>query len=168
MRKIFTGAAAFLFTVFISSVSAQAQSESADAAKVQMVTASNPQSVADAMINAGYKAKITTDNIGDPMIETGMGGWKVSVLFYDCTENRECQSLQFYVIFDRAQPMPAEMVLAWSADNRFGSVSLDDDGDPSLSWDVVTGDAGIPLSVFEAVLTNYDNIISRFSNVVFE
>lgn len=133
-----------------------------------MVSAANPQSVVSAMQDAGYKAELTTDDVGDPLIKTGMDGWSVSILFYDCTDNADCKSLQFFTIFDRSEPMPAEMAVSWSTRNRFGAVGLDDEGDPSLTWDVLTGDAGIPESVFKEALNNYDTAIARFSNYVFE
>ncbi|WOE76550.1 YbjN domain-containing protein [Alterisphingorhabdus coralli] len=140
----------------------------ATSAQAQMVTAANPQSIASAMQEAGYKAELTTDDVGDPLIKSRMDGWNVSVLFYDCTNNANCKSLQFFTIFDRPQPMPAEMAIAWSTRNRFGAVGLDNEGDPSLTWDVLTGEAGIPQSVFIDALNSYDTTIARFSNYVFE
>ncbi|MEO1044733.1 MAG: YbjN domain-containing protein [Pseudomonadota bacterium] len=143
---------------------AQAQADG----DARMVTASNPQTVVEALQSAGYKAKLTVDNSGDPLVETSMSGWNVSVVFYDCSNNKNCESVQFYAIFDRPEPLPAALAVGWSARKRFGAVGLDEEGDPFIFWDVVTGTEGIPYAVFESVISRYEFAVADFAKMVFE
>lgn len=65
-----------------------------------LVCASAPATVVKALHDAGYKAKLTVDKVGDPMIETSAAGYDFEVMFYGCEEKRQCDSLQFYHGFE--------------------------------------------------------------------
>lgn len=136
------------------------------AASAQMVSAAEPDSVASAIQDAGYRANLTVDRVGDPMVETSMGGYKVQVIFYDCTANRDCQSLQFSAGFDRSQPMDPARALAFAHAYRYAAVSLDEEGDPFVTWDVITG-PGIPQETFQASVAEFDAVVGSFGDFVF-
>ncbi len=114
------------------------------------VTAADPATVVSALEMAGYRAELTTDNIGDPKVVTRLSGREVQLFFYGCdSESHDgCDQLQFMVGFDAEQPLDAARVERFMHDRRFASMSLDEEGDPWLSWDIVTGTEGIPTSVF--------------------
>lgn len=132
------------------------------------VSAANPQSVASAMTGLGYTNTLTKDDLGDPMVEAEMGGWKVRVLFYDCTEGKNCQSLQFFAIFDSEKGMDPRRALGWPKDYRFGAVALDAEDDPIITWDIVTGNQGIPLDTFNTAAKKFESAVSSFGAYVFE
>ncbi|HGG05074.1 MAG TPA: YbjN domain-containing protein, partial [Aliiroseovarius sp.] len=64
-------------------------------AAAQQVLASNPQSVVDYFFQAGVPAQLTTDSVGDPLVEFRVDADTYQVFFYDCTDNSDCLALQF-------------------------------------------------------------------------
>ncbi len=129
---------------------APARAQVAPSAIGPTVTASDPASVVSALKMAGYRAELKTDNIGDPKILTRLSGREVQLFFYGCDRDTHggCDQLQFTVGFDADQPLDAARVERFMHDRRFAGMSLDDEGDPWLSWDLVTGTEGIPAAVF--------------------
>ena len=59
-------------------------------------------------------------------------GWGGAIVFYGCNENTHqgCDSVQLRVGFDRAEPMPLELLHSELGNDRFYAVHLDDEGDP--------------------------------------
>lgn len=141
----------------------------AGTAQAQTVSASNPKGLLSAIKAAGYEAELTTDKVGDPMIETTLNSYKVIVLFYGCDEksHKNCDSVQFSTGFDRETPMDPVKALNIAREWRFLAVSLDDEGDPYLRWDVLTA-GGIPQSVFMAAFRRYGETIESAAEMIFE
>ena len=152
-----------LLTVAVSMLSAAPL-----AAQEATVTASDPQGIVSALEAAGYEAKLDTDGVGDPMILTELSGMSTQIYFYGCDEvtHDGCDSLQYSAGFDRKQPWTAAGALELSTKYRFTSVRLDDEGDPYIIWDVVTGD-GIPTKVFLSGVLSFSGAIENASDVVF-
>ena len=119
-------------------------------------------------MNAGYEAQLTTDGVGDPMIASTLAGMPLRIYFYGCDAetNDGCDSLQLSTGFDREQPWTRGEALEISERFRFASVRLDDEGDPFISWDIITGD-GIPASVFLQSITQFERTIELTAAVVF-
>lgn len=138
-------------------------------AHAQTVTAANPAGIASAMRESGYEAEIDTDNVGDPRIKTELNGWEAFILFYGCDEetHANCDSVQFSTGFDRETPMEPDRALAIAYRYRFLAVSLDDEGDPYLKWDIIT-DKGIPKSVFLHSLRRYSEVLDSAAKIIFE
>jgi hypothetical protein len=131
------------------------------------VVASDPETVAKAVGEAGYLAKLQKDSLGDPQIATKMSGWNVMINFYGCTDNADCQSIQLSTGFDRTAPMDLKQVNDWNSNRRFGSVSLDEDGDPFVSWDIILTEPVSP-SMLAIVLETYDEAVGDFGLIAFE
>jgi hypothetical protein len=133
-----------------------------------MVSAADPGTLVSAMEFAGYEASVAIDEVGDPMITTELGGWLTNIYFYGCDENthQQCDSIQLQTGFDRKEPWSAEAALQISEKYRFVSVWLDDEGDPYVRWDIVTG-GGIPTKVFLQALREYTLALQNASNLVF-
>ena len=114
------------------------------------VSARQPQGLAEALRNAGYEATVAADDVGEPVIDLLMQGYKARVLFLDCepsTRDR-CGSIQFAASFDAdGSGLTPVQALAFTARYRYAAVTLNGAGDPTLRWDVETG-AGIPSPVF--------------------
>lgn len=133
-----------------------------------MVTAKNPQGLVDAMEAAGYDAELTQDGAGDPMILTRLSGWSTRIYFYGCDETSHdgCDAVQFSAGFDREKPWTAEEAIKLARQYRFSSAYLDDEGDPYIEWDVITGD-GIPTPVFLASVLSFSDAIDMARGEVF-
>lgn len=138
-------------------------------AQAQSVTAGNPDGMLAAIKSAGYEATLTTDQVGDPMIETKVNGWNVSVLFYGCDETTRqgCDSVQLSTGFDRKTPIDPVRALEISRKLRFFAVQIDEEGDPYLRWDILTAD-GIPQSVFMSALRRYGETLDDAAEIIFE
>lgn len=84
---------------------------------------------------AGYKAELSTDKSGDPMIKSAAQGHAFFVYFYDCAEGR-CKALQFSAGFDLDKGTTLAKVNEWNRKNRYLKAYLDDDSDPYVQYDV--------------------------------
>ncbi len=84
----------------------------------------------------GYPVEVTTDSLGDPMIEGKISGGPFFVFFYDCKDNANCLTVQFKTAYDMTSPMSMTMVNDFNASKRYVSVHLDDEGDPHLTMDM--------------------------------
>jgi Putative bacterial sensory transduction regulator len=91
--------------------------------------------VANVLQRAGYKAEVSTDKYGDPLIRSASSGVGFSVYFYTCHKTPRCTGIQFYAGFKK--PGIAEtQVSEWNRTTRFGKAYLDKDGDPNLEMDM--------------------------------
>ncbi len=73
----------FAFTLF--SIGG-AHAKDTDACGTNMICASDPQTVVDALQREGYRAKLNTDSIGDPMISSAATGYNFDIFFYGCEQ----------------------------------------------------------------------------------
>jgi hypothetical protein len=93
--------------------------------------------VAKWMQDAGYKAELTKDDGGDPMINSAANGASFKVYFYDCDKAQlRCKALQFSAGFDLKTPLTLEKINEWNRKNRYLKAYLDDDKDPYVQYDV--------------------------------
>lgn len=96
-----------------------AQAKDADPCAPTMICASAPSTIVDALQKAGYKAKLTTDDTGDPEVDSAASGYSFQILFYDCVEHKQCAAIQFYSSF-KADPTYTEAFAnKWNIDKRF-------------------------------------------------
>lgn len=103
-----------------------------------LVCASAPQTVVDAFLAAGYKAKLTKDSVGDPKIESAANGYDFSVFFYGCEQGRNCTSIQFQIGFADDGKNTLELANNWNRDKRFIKMAVAKDDGLTVSYDVTT------------------------------
>lgn len=132
------------------------------------VSASAPEAMDAVMEAAGYKSELHTDSVGDPLITAELGGWTTNIYFYGCdaSKHNKCDSVQFVTGFDREEPWTAAEAMKITEDYRFAAVHLDDEGDPFISWDLVTGD-GIPATVFLVGLRKFEQALHNAADKIF-
>jgi len=94
--------------------------------------------VAKVLQDQGYRAEITTDSAGDPLIESGVDGTHFSVYFYGCAGEEEprCNAIQFMAAFDLEDGTSFERINLWNREHRFGRGYLDDENDPFVEMDL--------------------------------
>ncbi|MDG2003065.1 MAG: YbjN domain-containing protein [Novosphingobium sp.] len=102
------------------------------------ICAADPGSIVAAMQAEGYQAKLGTAKDGDPMIDSGASGYDFTVQFYDCTEGKDCKSIQFLVIFKDDGTNTPELANRWNKAKRFVQMAARDNGSLWLSYDVTT------------------------------
>jgi hypothetical protein len=92
--------------------------------------------VADWLRKSGYKAELTKDDGGDPLIDSAADGHDFKIYFYDCSEAKRCKALQFSAGFDTKEGLTLEKANEWNRKNRYLKAYLDDEGDPYVQYDV--------------------------------
>jgi hypothetical protein len=113
-----------------------------------VVQAQNPQSLVKALQGGGYQADLGSDSTGDPMITTSVSGTKFRILFYNCTANKDCRTVNFLVAYDFDKPLALDRINAFNQQNRFVRAYLDKENDPVLAMDVDLDDGGMSDALF--------------------
>lgn len=126
-----------------------------------LVDASSPQAIAGLMQQAGYRAVVTTDNVGDPKIESSAAGADFSIYFYDCENGQNCLSLQYTSGYDLPDGASLGLINDWNSTKRFGFAYLDNENDPFLNYDVNMS-YGVTEQNFLDSLSLWDTILADF------
>ena len=130
------------------------------------VTAQDPQSVVSALHAAGYQAKLSKDDSGDPMIESTSGGSKFIIFFYNCTGNADCRTVQFYAGYTDHKADSAKMN-AWNMNNRFGRGYIASEGQANVEMDVDLDDGGMSPQLFEDNVEYWATVMSAFEDFIY-
>lgn len=126
-----------------------------------LVDAVSPQAIVGLMQQAGYRAALTVDNIGDPKIESSAAGVEFSIYFYGCENAQNCQSLQFSSGYDLERGTSFQAMNDWNSTQRFGYAYLDNESDPFVNMDVNMS-YGISPDNFTDSLAIWDQVLSDF------
>lgn len=150
------------FSATLASVLAIGLAMPAAAAEVQ---AQDPDSVVWAMQKAGYKAELTKDSTGDPLIRSAANGSSFEVFFYNCTENRDCRTIQFHSAY-RDPDMTLQSINKWNADNRFGRAYIATTGSARVEMDLDLDDGGMSQELFEDNVEFWVSVMEDFEEQV--
>ncbi|UVO53160.1 YbjN domain-containing protein [Sphingomonas sp. SUN039] len=131
------------------------------AAQAEAISATSPQSIVSAMQNAGYKATLTKDNSGDPMINSSSGGSNFSVFFFGCTKNTDCRTVQFYAGYSDRKPSLSQMN-DWNSKKRFSRAYISDSGNARIEMDLDLDDGGMSTKLFEDNLEFWVAVMGAF------
>ncbi|TFI56773.1 YbjN domain-containing protein [Sphingomonas parva] len=131
-------------------------------AGAQMVKAQDPAGVAAAMKAAGFTAELGEDAQGEPMISSEHKGTAFKVLFYNCTNKRNCATIQFHSGYDVASAVSLETINNWNRTQRFGRAFIDNVGDPILQMDLDLDDGGVSPALFADNLEFWTSVIGQF------
>lgn len=135
-------------------------------AAAQMVSAANPESLASAMRNRGYKAELAKGSDGDPLIRSVAEGANFTILFFGCTNGRACQTVQFYAGFKANGSVPIARMNEWNRTKRFSRVYIDNEGDPVIELDLDLDDGGMSRALFEDNLEFWVAVLPAFRSFV--
>ncbi|QIQ85877.1 YbjN domain-containing protein [Erythrobacter sp.] len=134
----------------------------------RMISAERPEDMVIALLNAGYDPELIKDGVGDPAISFSRAeGYPLMVLFYDCDEEThdKCTSIQLRGGLDRAEPWNPAEAIEISSRYRFLAVSLDEEGDPWMTWDILTGN-GIPESLFVEAVERFEATLEEAADAL--
>ena len=133
-----------------------------------MLKASDPAGVARYLNQLGYRAKLTKDKQGDPKIETGLGGFNAGLYFYGCEKGADCTSFQFQVGIASDTKLSLEQVNNFNKQYRFSQLSLDEERDPWLYYDLPSGTAGISGDAFAQAVDIYEEQLNKLDRLLDE
>jgi hypothetical protein len=87
-------------------------------------------------IARGYgSATLVTQSNGDPQINGKIDGISYQIYFRNCTDNANCEDLNFYLGFLDLQPS-LDAINAWNASKRFSRAYLDSVNDACVEMDI--------------------------------
>ena len=117
-------------------------------AQAQLVKAQDPQTLVRALQNAGYAAQLGVDAVGDPKITSASGGTTFQIFFYNCTNHKECATIQFHSGYDLDKAPSLDLINEWNRSQRFARAYLDKESDPIVEMDVDLDDGGLSPLLF--------------------
>ena len=117
-------------------------------ANAQMVSAQNPASVLKALQGTGYGAELTKDSKGDPIIKSASSGIDFSILFYGCTKNASCSTIQFFAGFKKPKNGSLRAMNEWNRKNRFSRAYIADTGSAWIEFDLDLYSDGMSTKLF--------------------
>jgi hypothetical protein len=139
----------------------------AGSAQADNLRASDPQSFSDFFFDAGYPAQLGKDGVGDPYIEFRYQGIVLPLWFYDCVENANCQSVQFYYAYNLDEPISYEALNEWNGEERrFTRAYRIEGGTVRLEMDVFTGADGISPDDFESLMALWLDRLTEFESFI--
>lgn len=126
------------------------------AAAQDMVLASDPAAVADALGHYGYRAEMMSSN-GETYISFTASGSTSRIRFFQCDDSgANCKTILFSYGMDLSNGTTLEKVNEWNAKDLYAVVYADSELDPLLNMTVVTSDVGIPRALFGDYLEIWD------------
>ena len=95
-----------------------------------IIDAEDPEAILDIAKGFG-SARLDTDSAGDPKIVGRINGTRYGILFYGCSNGKQCDDIQFFTAWAGVTVSMNE-INKWNSEKRFGKAYLDDEGDPVL------------------------------------
>ena len=135
----------------------------AGAVAQELVDGTNVDDVANIARGFGSVEMDKSSN-GDPMINGKIEGVSYYLFFRNCTDNINCEDLNFYAGFlDNKQTM--EAINAWNRDKRFGKAYLDSDLDAVIEYDVNL-EHGISRDNLDSTFQVWSLILKQFADYI--
>ena len=103
-------------------------------AQAQTLTGANTEDILAIAKNYG-SASMTKQSNGDPQITGKIGGVSYQVYFRNCTDNKNCEDLNFYLGFLDIKPT-LEEINDWNYNKRFSRAYIDQDDDACVEMDL--------------------------------
>jgi hypothetical protein len=126
-------------------------------AQAQLIERIKAEELAAILQKNGYRATIQTNN-DQTYISTGMSGFSVDILLYDCTANG-CGSFQF-VMSGKTSAVDVKFANNWNNNWRYTKMAIGDNGVFYFTMDVNLA-GGVTLSNILAEIDVFDNALGR-------
>lgn len=121
------------------------------------IVAADPASIAALMRQKGFLAEVVADQAGDPRILTGFGGTKGNIWFQDCDEQgRNCEGIELQIGILMERKLTLEEVNAFNMESRFAFLTLDDEKDPLLRYELSLAKPGVSAAVLTDTLRMFE------------
>jgi hypothetical protein len=141
----------------------------AGSANALNVTSFNPQSIATALQDAGYKAALTKDDDGDPIIDTASDGNNIRIVMTDCSNHQSCTTTEFVGVWDCSASIDkCKEALDEFNDDESPAKAISENGGKVVAvyyyllYDVV----GISEALFKRNFESFSYYNNRFSSLV--
>jgi hypothetical protein len=138
----------------------------AASAGFEVVQANDPAGIQQAMMNAGYRAELTTDDEGNPKIIGTASQSTYWILFLDCQSSSGCLGLEFYVSYSLDVKPTLEQVDQFNNDFRYIRAFTNDAGDPRMMMDILVRDGGLDKRTFLEYVRLWTVIMPSFEEMI--
>ena len=135
------------------------------AAAQSTVDATVPEEIMNIARGFG-SASLETDSQGDPKVSGRIDGVRYNVFFYDCTDNKACESIQFSAAWRRGDvEVPLAKMNEWNRSKRYGVAFLDNEEDPVIQMDVNL-EHGVTRRNLDETFRLWTTVLSQFESHV--
>ncbi len=145
-----------------ASILAVLTAATATSVSAQQVTASSPSSVSAALQAAGYRAEVTKDDSGDPLIKSTSSGSTFALFFYGCEKGANCTTVQFFASYSKPSNGSLSALNEFNSKNRFVRAYQADSGSARLEMDVDLDDGGMSRELFQDNLEFWVLLMAKF------
>lgn len=135
-------------------------------ASAETLVATNPDTLVQFFVEEGADVESTVDNAGDPKLKVEYYGSDFVLYFYDCTDNSDCKSIQFFSGYKTEGSVRKSKVNTWNAENRYSRAYISDSGSARIEHDLYLGNAGIDADDFAALVSKWTSAQSEFEEFI--
>ncbi|MDH5797576.1 MAG: YbjN domain-containing protein [Paracoccaceae bacterium] len=132
----------------------------------QNLVASDPEGIRNYLMEEGIPAKLTVDNVGDPLIEVRYFGTEFSIYFYGCTQNTDCTSIQYFSGYASDGAVSLEAINSWNENQRFARGYVTEEGAARIEYDIFLGETGLTTADFDTALSVWTRNLSEFEDFI--
>ena len=127
------------------------------------ITGADTEEVLNAARGYG-SATLTKQTNGDPQITGKINGISYQVYFRNCTDNANCEDLNFYLGFLDLKPS-LEVINDWNYNKRFSRAYLDPDKDACVEMDIDMV-KGVSAEYLDSQFSLWNLILTQFAEHV--
>ena len=124
------------------------------------ITGADTEEVLNAARGYG-SATLTKQTNGDPQITGKIDGISYQVYFRNCTDNANCEDLNFYLGFLDLKPS-LEVINDWNLNKRFSRAYLDPDKDACIEMDLDLV-KGVSPEYLDSQFSLWNQILTQFA-----
>ena len=135
-------------------------------AAAEMLVATDPDTLVEFFVEEGADVERTVDNAGDPKLKVEYYGSDFVLYFYDCTDNTDCKSIQFFSGYKTEGSVRKSKVNEWNAENRFSRAYISDSGSARIEHDLYLGNSGIDADDFAALVAKWTSAEGEFEEFI--
>ena len=129
----------------------------------ELHTAADVETILNAARGYG-SATLTEQSNGDPQITGKMDGITYQVYFQNCTNNENCEDINFYLGFLDIKPS-LDKINEWNASMRFSRAYLDQDEDACVEMDLDLVN-GVTAEYLDSTFGLWGLVMSQFAEHV--
>lgn len=134
----------------------------ASPANAELIDAKSPKVIATLIESHGWKVAIDAKAGESPVLKASRNGELFVVGFMNCTDGKNCKTLQFFMGFTDAKEVTLERLNEWNRDKRFARAYRDNEGDPVLAMDVDLDFGGLPRENVGELVNTWTGLMDSF------
>lgn len=132
----------------------------------EQITSQKPDSILSFFQTEGFPVKMGVASDGDPMINVRYYGTDFQIFFYDCQQNKDCMSIQFYSGYRSDGNYTIEQANVWNTQERYSRSFVSENGTAHLEYDIFLGQDGVSAGLFSDALGLWLKALKDFERYI--